>query len=186
LADIFHNLGLSGEDGWRAAARVRFLLHRRDPLSRELSPKEWQEPDIQWLTGTHTAEHVRYFNQESHEELLWWIQVPSLVAASPAQQRTAAQQSFAAINAATQAAQDAGFRLDRLLPTGTTDLPRRNAPATKRKPAKAGGAEGSTKTEAKSAGTPNGARKNDTAEKTPTKKAKKQPAKKSTSSKRKP
>jgi hypothetical protein len=186
LADTFHALGLSGDDGWRAAARVRFLLHRSDPLSRELSSKEWQEPDIQWLTGTHTAERVRYFNQESHEELLWWIQVPSLVLASPAQQRAAAQQSFHAVSEAAQAAQDAGFRLDTLLATATTDLPRQDAPAAKRKSAKEGESKASAKTEAKSAGTPNGARKSDTGEKAPIKKAKKQPGKKTTSSKRKP
>ena len=98
LADTFHALGLSGEDGWRAAARVRFLLHRADPLSRELTRTEWDDTDVQWLTGTHTAEKVRYFNQESHEELLWWIQVPALVSAPPAQQRTAARESLAAVN----------------------------------------------------------------------------------------
>ena len=43
LAETFHALGLSGEDGWRAAARVRFLLHRADPLSRELTRKEWHD-----------------------------------------------------------------------------------------------------------------------------------------------
>ena len=60
---------------------------------------------------------MRYFNQESHEELLWWIQVPALVEAPPAQQRTAARESLAAVNAASEAAKDAGFRLDVVLKT---------------------------------------------------------------------
>jgi hypothetical protein len=60
---------------------------------------------------------VHYFNQESHEELLWWIQVPALVAATPSEQRTAAQQASAAVNRAVQAAKAAGYRLDRLLAT---------------------------------------------------------------------
>jgi hypothetical protein len=115
LAEIFHGLGMGGEDGWRAAARVRFLLHRANPLSLELSHRDWQDGDVQWLTGTHTSHGVRYFNQESHEELLWWIQVPALVAASPSEQRTTAQRSAAAVSRAVQAAKDAGYRLDELL-----------------------------------------------------------------------
>ncbi len=115
LAATFHALGLSGEDGWRAAARVRFLLHRAKPLSPHLSQQEWQEGDIRWLTGTHDSGGVHYFNRESHEELLWWIQVPALVAATPSEQRAAAQQASAAVNRAAQAAKDAGYRLDRLL-----------------------------------------------------------------------
>jgi hypothetical protein len=115
LADTFHALGLSGEDGWRAAARVRFLLHRANPLSLRLSPREWEDDDVRWLTGTHDSNGVHYFNQESHEELLWWIQMPSLVAATPSEQRAAAQQSSAAVNHARQVAKDAGYRLDVLL-----------------------------------------------------------------------
>jgi hypothetical protein len=115
LADTFHALGLSGEDGWRAAARVRFLLHRTSPLSLHLSQQEWQDGDVRWLTGTHDSGGVHYFNQESHEELLWWIQVPALVVATPSEQRVAAQQASAAVNRATQAAKAAGYRLDRLL-----------------------------------------------------------------------
>ena len=71
LATTFHGLGLSGEDGWRAAARVRFLLHRADPMALDLTHAEWQDHDVRWLTGTHDADNVRYFNQESHQEMLW-------------------------------------------------------------------------------------------------------------------
>jgi glycosidase len=117
LAETFHALGLSGEDGWRAAARVRFLLHRKSPLSLRLSHQEWQDGDVRWLTGTHDSNGVHYFNQESHEELLWWIQMPALVAATPSEQRIAAQQSHAAVNHARQVAKDAGYRLDVLLTT---------------------------------------------------------------------
>lgn len=133
LADTFHSLGLSGEDGWRAAARVRFLLHRANPLSLELSHKEWQESDIRWLTGTHDAEGVRYFNQESYEELLWWIQIPALTAASPQEQRAAAQRSSGAVRGAEQAAKDAGYRLDTLL-AAETRAARRELPGAFTKP----------------------------------------------------
>ena len=149
LADIFHSLGMGGEDGWRAAARVRFLLHRATPLSPELSHREWQDGDVRWLTGTHTSQDVRYFNQESYEELLWWIQVPALVAASPAEQRAAAQRSAAVVDRATQAAKSAGYRLDTLLAGNsksvrTNETPRTATP-TGRKAPKAGAVNASDK-----------------------------------------
>jgi hypothetical protein len=173
---------------------VRFLLHRADPLLRELSQKEWQEPDILWLTGTHTAEHVRYFNQESHEELLWWIQVPSLVAASPAQQRSAAQESFRAVTAGADAAKDAGFRLDTLLATAAAPPAGQGAPTRKRKPATTGAAKASTRKETKSSSrkeSTSSSKTDGTGQSVPekaasVKKPKKQAMKKSTSSKRKP
>jgi len=184
LADTFHALGLSGEDGWRAAARVRFLLHRADPLSRELTGKEWENADVQWLIGTHTAEKVRYFNQESHEELLWWIQVPALVAAPPAQQRAAARESISAVKQGSQAAQDAGFRLDILLKTGTAVGSDRLNTAVSGKSSKPNPVKASTK--AKSATTRDGAGKTDTDEKATMEKPKKRTPKKSVSRKRKP
>ena len=70
---------------------------------------------MQWLTGTHESDGVRYFNQESHEELLWWIQVPALAAATPPEQRVAARETAAAVRLASQAAKDAGYRLDFML-----------------------------------------------------------------------
>jgi hypothetical protein len=141
LAETFHALGLSGEDGWRAAARVRFLLHRASPLSLHLSQREWQEGDVRWLTGTHDSGGVHYFNQESHEELLWWIQVPALVAAMPSEQRAAAQQASAAVNRAGQAAKAAGYRLDRLMaaesrPGATVAAKKALQPGTAKPPSK--------------------------------------------------
>jgi hypothetical protein len=149
LADIFHGLGMGGDDGWRAAARVRFLLHRAGPLSSELSHREWQDGDVRWLTGTHTSQGVRYFNQESYEELLWWIQVPALVAASPAEQRAAAQRTAIGVDRGTQAAKDAGYRLDILLGGNsksirTNETPHAATPAARKAP-KAGVAKTSGK-----------------------------------------
>ena len=190
LADTFHTLGLSGEDGWRAAARVRFLLHRAEPLLLHLSYREWQDSDVQWLTGTHDSDAVRYFNQESHEELLWWIQLPALVAATPSEQRAAAQQSSAAVNHARQAAKDAGYRLDRLL--AAESRPGRDsegpaAIASSRKSRKTATAKTPSNAKGKSAGPRDGAsppvpESKSSAEKT----AAKRTAKKSSLSKRKP
>jgi hypothetical protein len=91
LARTFHGLGMSGEDGWRGAARVRFLLHRANPLSRQLSPREWQDPDVQWLTGTHQSEGVRYFNQESHESQFTHPSEPSVASPSGTPARKASK-----------------------------------------------------------------------------------------------
>jgi hypothetical protein len=115
LGHAFQSLGMLGDDGWRAAARVRFLLHRQDPEALELSAEEWQDPDVLWLTGTNTSEGVRYINQESHEEMLWWIQIPALTAAPPREQREVARAGAAAVQSAIQAAKAAGYRLDDML-----------------------------------------------------------------------
>jgi glycosidase len=115
LGHAFQSLGMLGDDGWRAAARVRFLLHRQKPDALELSAQEWQDPDVLWLTGTNISEGVRYINQESHEEMLWWIQIPALTAAPPREQREVARASAAAVQSAIQAAKAAGYRLDDML-----------------------------------------------------------------------
>jgi glycosidase len=158
LANTFHRLGMSGEDGWRGAARVRFLLHRAAPDLMELSDREWQDGDVQWLTGTHESDGVRYFNQESHQELLWWIQVPALVAATPAEQRVVARESAAAVHLASQAAKDSGYRLDVMLETKSrsvragNELDTADASATAstvRKTSKGGAIKASSQTKAK-------------------------------------
>ncbi len=115
LARAFQALGLTGEDGWRAAARVRFLLYRRAPEALDLTREDWQDPDVLWLTGSNVSDGIRYLNQESHEEMLWWIQIPALIAAPPREQKTAARDSSVTIQRATAAARAAGFQLERLL-----------------------------------------------------------------------
>jgi len=161
LAQIFHGLGIDEQQGWRAAARVRILLARKKPLALDLLPAEWEDGDVQWLTGTHSSRAIRYFNQESHQELLWWLQLPALLAVGPRGQKEAAQQSAAALENAADAAMAAGFRLDLMLqrqaqaaavrrPAGTpganpagSKLPLSNARA--RKNAKRKGAENRVK-----------------------------------------
>jgi glycosidase len=188
LARTFQELGMSGEDGWRGAARVRFLLHRADPLLSRLSQEEWQDGDVQWLTGTHESEGVQYFNQESHEELLWWIQLPALVAAASSEQRVTAQRCATAVSQGAQAAKDAGYRLDALLDAesrsgrkGTisdaVNSAGRVGTAT-RKSSKAGdtktsGSSSAVKTKAKSSSPQDGAGAAGSAEKVSTGKAKK-------------
>jgi hypothetical protein len=124
LADAFQPLGLEGEAAYRAAARVRILITRpRQPEPASVpQASAWEEPDIVWFTGLHEAQGHRYFNKESHEQLLWWSALPDLIATaekdpaakSPATQKilqTFEQEAEAAITAAA----NAGYRLDKML-----------------------------------------------------------------------
>jgi hypothetical protein len=131
---------------------------------------------------------------------LWWIQVPALVRATPAEQRVIVQQCFAAVSRASQAAKDAGYRLDVLLSaearsgraselqsTGNSSGP---DAAAARKSAKGGASKSShassqVKAKPKSSSPQDGAGRGASAEKASTGKAKKT-TKKSSPSKRKP
>jgi hypothetical protein len=83
LAEAFAAVGLAGEDGWRAAARVRLLLRAHAAAKGALALREaalWQEADVRWLTGLHTAQGTEFFAQEGFEALLCWLQLPALLA----------------------------------------------------------------------------------------------------------
>ncbi len=81
LADVFQPVALEGEDGYRAAARVRLLLTQSaEPIIAPPSPIPWEDSDVIWLTGLHEAQGHRYFNKEAHEQVLWWRHLPQLVA----------------------------------------------------------------------------------------------------------
>ncbi|HEX4308911.1 MAG TPA: alpha-amylase, partial [Acidobacteriaceae bacterium] len=151
-------------------------------------PREWQDSDVLWLTGTHDSDGVRYFNQESYEEMMWWIQVPALVAATPSEQRAAAQESSAAVNRARQAAKNAGYRLDVLLAAESRSdraSARPDAAASSRKVSKAAAAKASSKVKEKSTAPRDGAGGATLQKKNPAAKTKKT-TKTSNPSKRKP
>ena len=110
--------------------------------------------------------------------------MPALVAASPAQQRTVARVSLAAVDDASEAAKDAGFRLDVLLKTENAVSSDRLNTAVSQKLPKSNSVQASTK--GKSAGARDGASKSAADENANTKKPKKRSTKKSTSNKRNP
>ncbi|HEY9139219.1 MAG TPA: alpha-amylase family glycosyl hydrolase, partial [Terriglobus sp.] len=73
LAEIFSEVGILGEDAWRAAARVRLAL---------MQPKFddaafWNEGDVQWLAAVNEHEGTRYVNHEALEQLLQWLTLTS-------------------------------------------------------------------------------------------------------------
>jgi len=84
LAETFSNVGLKGEDAWRAAAQVRVLLRVgiEASLSEAMAAEDfWSDPDVRWLTGAHADEEgVEYFAQEQFEAFACWLQLPGLIA----------------------------------------------------------------------------------------------------------
>lgn len=144
LAEAFQPLGLEGDDAYRAAARVRLLLLRAPESSLAPPPPIlWDDTDIAWLTGLHEAQGHRYFNKEAHEQLLWWMHLPQLIAiaekdpsAKLAGTRAAIRDIERATAAAVADAEAAGYRLDKLHtlsapqhPTQEMELAARNHPS---------------------------------------------------------
>jgi glycosidase len=139
FAQALTALGFEGEEGWRAAARVKVGLlswagaGKQEEASEAiepaavrgervaLSPALWLDPDVRWLTGVHEAEGHDYLVRERYEELLWWLQLPSLLRlageTAPSQaaaNRAAVRTMSKTIDEALAAAEAAGYRVDLL------------------------------------------------------------------------
>jgi len=144
FAQAFTALGFEGEEGWRVAARVKVLLltgagvgqreapppeaaaavaptspqnKRGDFAPAAIAPALWLDPDLRWLTGVHEAEGYEYFVRERYEELLWWLQLPSLLrlAGESTPSRATVRAINGTIDEALTAAEAASYRVDLLL-----------------------------------------------------------------------
>jgi glycosidase len=84
------------------------------PNGRELPPALWSDPDVRWLTGAHESEGHTYFIQERYEELLWWLQLPSLMRLAGKSSPTASDAADlnAEVDASLKSAKVAGYRVD--------------------------------------------------------------------------
>jgi len=84
-----------------------------------LAPALWQDPDVRWLTGVHQDSGIDYLVRELYEELLWWLQVPSLLrlGTDATANRAAARQMSMVVEDALLTAEAASYRLDILLGT---------------------------------------------------------------------
>ncbi len=123
LAEIFQSLGMAGEDAWRTAARVRILLAygggddgaKQQTLQTDellASDAFWADPDVRWLTALNESNGTTYVNQECLEEMLWWLQVPSLVSAVSETNKDRAIESVVEnVLRCDAAAKEAGFDL---------------------------------------------------------------------------
>ena len=84
-----------------------------------LAPALWQDPDVRWLTGAHKDNGIDYLVRELYEELLWWLQIPSLLrlGSDITANRAAARQMSMVVEDALLTAEAASYRIDVLLGT---------------------------------------------------------------------
>ena len=119
LAELFSSLGMEGEKAWRAAAQVRLLLSHADLSSRSLIHSEafWADPDVRWLTGVNEVSGTTYFNKELFDEMLSWVQLPTLlnVARQDGVMQFSINEIERSVSRACSAAEKAGYKLDRYL-----------------------------------------------------------------------
>ena len=119
LGHAFQALGFAAEESWRVAARIKVALliesgaFAAPGVIPYRSPAFWQDPDVRWLTGTHEAEGEEYFIKERFEELLWWLQLPSLcrLAAQERVDRVELAPIIEALDEADAAAAEVSYRV---------------------------------------------------------------------------
>jgi glycosidase len=122
IAAALEHLGITGDERWRAAARIRALLAHQPwapgtDTKNARAPFSWlQDPDVAWLIGVHSYQDVRYFGKEPYEQLLWWMALPALlrIAAAPKLDPVAVQALEEQIEGRSKAAADAGYQIDGL------------------------------------------------------------------------
>ncbi|HEY1579982.1 MAG TPA: alpha-amylase family glycosyl hydrolase [Terracidiphilus sp.] len=105
----------------------------------------WSDPDVRWLTGVHEAGQYTYIVRESYEELLWWLQMPTLlrVAGQHAPNRSDVQSMANSLDQALSDAEAAGYELKTMLKAVSTIAPSEKASLTVAAPADEAG-EGET------------------------------------------
>jgi hypothetical protein len=83
FGEAFAFIGVEGEDAWRAAARIRVAFLPATAAGRSIKHDQdggwWSDADVRWLTGLHETADGWFFNQESHEQMVWWSALPELV-----------------------------------------------------------------------------------------------------------
>jgi len=114
LAASFSAMGMHGDSIWRDAARVRILVnYTGKPSETIVSDAFWADPDVRWLTGVNVSEGESWFNKEQFEEMVGWLQVPSLIVGAEGKGSVAALSE--AVNQVCDLAEESGYNLDRYL-----------------------------------------------------------------------
>jgi glycosidase len=117
FGEAFGQLGLEGEDAWRAAGRIRIAFLPEAPGTRSAAQTEdggwWGDADVRWLTGLHQTDDGWYFNQESYEQLLWWSLLPELIKTDPdaAKEKLRLRKLAGEVEAELALARSEGYRL---------------------------------------------------------------------------
>jgi hypothetical protein len=137
MAESFVAAGATGDDRWRAAARVRasfahapWAPSASESRSRSTAVFSWlHDPDVAWLIGVHEWQGDRYFNKEQFEQFLWWMSLRALLqaAAAPADERAKVTLLEKEIQSRLKAAADASYRVEALLQAGTVRHPAANS-----------------------------------------------------------
>jgi hypothetical protein len=112
LAEAFALHGLSDDERWRAAARLRASFAHS---SRPVSPGSWiHDPDVAWLIGVHQYEGVSYVVKEHFEHLIWWMALRDLLdaASGPQLDHDRLVTITDEINRLLRTVQEDGYRVD--------------------------------------------------------------------------
>ncbi len=128
LGESFNAMGIEGEDGWRAAARIRVLLLSEvaarkteavagAELSFEIDASLWRDADVRWLCGVHEAGEYEYLVREPYEELLWWLTLPELtrIAGEASPEKAEMQALAACVRAGVAKVAAAEYKVDLLV-----------------------------------------------------------------------
>ena len=169
LAEIFSEVGVQGEDAWRAAARVRLVLSQPKLDTAAF----WAEGDVTWLAGVNEHEGTRYINHEALEQLLQWL---TLTAALQPAGATPVSIPTADV---LKAAADAGYKYDTMVTalTAESEAAAKQSAATKTPATKTAAKSAPAKAAAKTTSTKTPATRTEVAaEPTPTKAAAKSTA----------
>jgi hypothetical protein len=83
----------------------------------------WSDPDVRWLIGIHEAEGNSYLVREQYEELLWWLQMPSLLrlVGETVSIPAAVAEMSRAVEDSLTIAEAAGYRVDLLSGSSMTE-----------------------------------------------------------------
>ena len=159
MAQSFAKAGMSEEDKWRAAARIRaafahasWIPTAKPVAGHSAGPFSWiHDPDVAWLIGVHEWQGERFFNKEAFQQLLWWMSLRPLLdlAATDKPDPQMITSLEAELASRIKAADESGYRVEALLratkvaPPATSSVdsiakaagePTKNAPATKSGP----------------------------------------------------
>lgn len=129
IAQSLAKAGMSEEEKWRAAARIRATFAHASWLTttpaktHAAGPFSWiHDPDISWLINVHEWQGERFFNKEAFQQLLWWMSLPNLLdlasTGQPAAEAVTKLQNELASR--INAAEESGYRVEALLKVGRT------------------------------------------------------------------
>ena len=135
IANALSRFGLTGEEHWRAAARIRAILANEAwlPGARRSakSPYSWlHDPDVSWLINVHDYQGIRYFSKEMYGCLLWWTALPALLRiaelATPDPRKL--HELELQIESRIDAAEAAGYQVAALFELGEGTAPQESSP----------------------------------------------------------